>query len=304
MPFSAKGSEPIVERTPAAELVAVLAAVDGATPVVLSVDAEPGGMLRALPSGPMEPAHRSLQAGVRSWVERQTRHPLGHIEQLYTFADRDRGEGGPRSVSISYLALTRIGAVPLPGWRDWYAAFPWEDHRGAAGRAAASELLGALEGWCGPVGARRQRARALFGRDGVPWHPEWILQRYELLFEAGLIAEAGLGAPLAETGMAMWHDHRRILATGIARLRAKIQYHPVVFELLPESFTLLHLQQTVEAIAGRLVHKQNFRRLVAAQDLVEATGETSTGAGRPARLYRFRGDVMRDRAVVGTKLPR
>ena len=103
----------------------------------------------------------------------------------------------------------------------------------------------------------------------------------------------------------MWRDHRRILATGIARLRAKIQYHPVVFEMLPASFTLLHLQQTVEAIAGRLVHKQNFRRLIAAQELVEETGETSAaGGGRPARLYRFRGDVMRDRAVVGTKLPR
>ncbi|MBB3175195.1 hypothetical protein FHR90_003049 [Endobacter medicaginis] len=302
MPGSDKGSDTTVERMPAAELVAVLAAVDGANPVVLSVDSEPPSALRALPSGPMEPGHRSLQAGVRSWVERQTRHPLGHIEQLYTFADR--GEGGPRAVSISYLALTRIGTTPLPGWRGWYAAFPWEDHRSATGRAASEVLLDALERWCGPVRARRQRARALFGRDGVPWHPEWVLQRYELLFEAGLIAEAGHPAPLAETGTAMWHDHRRILATGIARLRAKIQYHPVVFEMLPDSFTLLHLQQSVEAIAGRLVHKQNFRRLIAAQELVEETGQMSAGTGRPARLYRFRGDVMRDRAVVGTKLPR
>ena len=47
-------------------------------------------------------------------------------------------------------------------------------------------------------------------------------------------------------------DHRRILATGIARLRAKIKYHPVVFELMPETFTLLQLQRCVEALAGRL----------------------------------------------------
>src|SRR5258707_7394164 len=61
-------------------------------------------------------------------------------------------------------------------------------------------------------------------------------------------------------GEAMPHDHRRILATGMARLRAKIKYRPVVFELMPPEFTLLQLQQTVEALAGRGLHKQNFRR--------------------------------------------
>jgi hypothetical protein len=79
------------------------------------------------------------------------------------------------------------------------------------------------------------------------WNEDLILQRYELLFEAGL---------------AMTWDHRHILATGIARLRAKIKYRPVVFELIPPAFTLLQLQRSVEAIAGRLVHKQNFRRLI------------------------------------------
>ena len=45
----------------------------------------------ALPSGPFEVAHRSLQSGLRAWVEQQTRHALGYVEQLYTFADRERG---------------------------------------------------------------------------------------------------------------------------------------------------------------------------------------------------------------------
>jgi hypothetical protein len=99
-------------------------------------------------------------------------------------------------------------------------------------------------------------------------------------------------------------DHRRILATGMARLRAKIKYRPVVFELMPPSFTLLQLQRTVEALGGRLVHKQNFRRLIEQQDLVEETGTTSfeTG-GRPAKLFRFRHAVFAERAVAGTKLP-
>ena len=73
---------------------------------------------------------------------------------------------------------------------------------------------------------------------------------------------------------------------------------------LPPAFTLLQLQQTVEALAGRVLHKQNFRRLMEQQDLVEETGElTHAGAGRPAKLFRFRRDVLLERAISGSKLP-
>ena len=127
-----------------------------------------------------------------------------------------------------------------------------------------------------------------------------------LLYEAGMVSEAKRRGAVADPlpGAAMHHDHRRILATAIARLRAKIKYRPVVFELMPESFTLLALQRTVEALAGQRLHKQNFRRLIDQQGLVEETGEMSreTG-GRPARLVRFRREVLLERAVVGTKLP-
>jgi hypothetical protein len=102
----------------------------------------------------------------------------------------------------------------------------------------------------------------------------------------------------------MTADHRRILATGIARLRAKIKYRPVVFELMPAEFTLLQLQRCVEALAGRRVHKQNFRRLMEQQELVEETGAmASETVGRPAKLFRFRHAVLAERAVIGTKLP-
>jgi hypothetical protein len=102
----------------------------------------------------------------------------------------------------------------------------------------------------------------------------------------------------------MAHDHRRILATGIARLRGKIKYRPVVFELMPPAFTLGQLQQAVEALAGRRLHKQNFRRLIEQQELVEDTGAVTTETGgRPARLVRFRRAVLAERAVAGTKLP-
>src|SRR5262249_53942002 len=81
-------------------------------------------------------------------------------------------------------------------------------------------------------------------------------------------------------GEPMRFDHRRILATAIARLRGKLKYRPVIFELMASEFTLTELQRTVEAISGRRLHKQNFRRLVETTALVEPTGETSAAAGR------------------------
>src|SRR5258708_13255073 len=94
----------------------------------------------------------------------------------------------------------------------------------------------------------------------------------------------------------MRFDHRRILATAIARLRAKLKYRPVIFELMAREFTLTELQRTVEAISGRHLHKQNFRRLVEAAALVEPTGETPTPpGGRPPALFPFRRGVVQDR---------
>ena len=108
---------------------------------------------------------------------------------------------------------------------------------------------------------------------------------------------------LPTLGEPMRFDHRRILATAIARLRAKLKYRPVVFELMPAEFTLTQLQHTVEAISGRLVHKQNFRRLVESAALVEPTGETSTETGgRPAALFRFRREVLAERPAPGLRV--
>jgi hypothetical protein len=294
------------------DLVAVLAAVTEGEARVMTV--RDGS---ALPSGPFEPGHRSLQAGLRAWVEQQTRHPLGYVEQLYTFADRDRmGEQATlHAISISYLGLTREGTPPgtaEPGWRSWYEYFPWEDHRAGAPRMIDKVLAPALQAWARKAAdpetrrARQQRIAVNLGLDDYGWNEELVLQRYELLFEAALVAEAfrDPAAAPAIPGRPMSGDHRRILATGIARLRAKIKYRPVVFELMPPQFTLLQLQRTVEALAGRLVHKQNFRRLIEQQELVEEAGGTDNeSVGRPAKLFRFRHAVLIERAFAGTKLP-
>ncbi len=302
-----------VERSVHAELVAVLVAVTHGEPRVLTTDDA-----RALPAGPFELSHRSLQAGLRAWVETQTHHPLGYVEQLYTFADGDRSdESGARVMSVSYLGLTREAGetgVAQVGWQDWYRYFPWEDRRAGTPALVDEVIVPRLQAWCDDTddGAarqrRRQRAAITFGLDGAAWNEDMVLQRYELLFEAGLVPEAARRHPGAAAaplpGEPMRHDHRRILATGIARLRAKIKYRPVVFELMPAQFTLLQLQLAVEALAGRGLHKQNFRRLIEQQALVEETGEMATGtAGRPAKLFRFRRDVLLERAIAGSKLP-
>src|SRR5262249_57628247 len=118
-----------------------------------------------------------------------------------------------------------------------------------ADRAEAPEAARALP--------RKDRVRFYFGTEGAQWDEERVLDRYELLYEAGLVEEArrdGRPAALQRSslpplGVSMRFDHRRILATAIARLRAKLKYRPVVFELLPDEFTLTELQHTLEAIS-------------------------------------------------------
>ena len=101
----------------------------------------------------------------------------------------------------------------------------------------------------------------------------------------------------------MQFDHRRVLATAMSRLRGKLKYRPVIFELLPDAFTLFELQKIVEALSGHHLHKQNFRRLVENTGLVEPTGDVSTQTGgRPAKLFRFRRDTLLERPSPGVRM--
>lgn len=221
MSSTSRQSAPI-GNTVAADLIAVLVAVTDGEPRVMTIrDAS------ALPSGPFELGHRSLQSGLRDWVEQQTRHPLGYVEQLYTFADRDRsGEiSGQRAISISYLGLTREDKAhdaPDTAWCSWYDYFPWEDFRAGVPRLVGDVLVPPLRAWAEaatePAAQRERwrRAAITFGLDGTDWNEELVLQRYELLFEAGLMPEASRSHPANERreipGRPMLADHRRILA--------------------------------------------------------------------------------------------
>ena len=331
-------------------LIAVIVAVTNDAPRVLIVDQRLGDASAVLPSdidplsgssrfslpnGPFEPRHHpSLESGLRSWVAAQTGLDLYYVEQLYTFGNRyrDPGEiqGGPRVVSIAYIALTHEDAVDKENahWRDWYSFLPWEDWR--SGRPAFMEehIKPALACWVRePQSQSRRKQRQVrvnvtFGQSAASDMDSVLsLERFELLYEANLVFEAlrdqraaiknseppleaadlatfeGMGTPLAS-------DHRRILATALGRLRGKLAYRPVVFELLPGEFTLLQLQRVAEALSGAELHKQNFRRLVTNADLVEPIGRTSTGRrGRPAELFRFRREVLGEKLTVGVSRP-
>jgi hypothetical protein len=282
-----------------------------------------------LPWGPLDPAgDRTLELTLRGWVRERTGLELGYVEQLYTFGDRGRmrmqrgeperggGPGDPRILSIAYLALVREGALPRgteARWEEIYAYLPWEDGRDGRPDLFERVLVPRLRAWIAAAGSRRERserqerAAVGFGLFGSGWDADRALERYELLYGAGLVSEAlrdrGVGFdPLP--GRDMGTDHRRILATALGRIRGKIRYRPVVFELLPPRFTLLRLQQVVEALSGVRLHKQNFRRLVERGGLVEGTGgvEARTG-GRPAELFRFRREVLRERRAPGVGLP-
>ena len=309
-------------------LTAAIVAIEDNEPSILTASGSDGHKLAGLPFGPFDAvSHRTFEIGLRAWVEEQTGLRLGYVEQLYTFGDRGRhtqpGDTDVHVASIGYLALTRAadnnGArAPGANFEPWYRFFPWEDWRDAPPAIIAREIIPALNKWAeeGPPETtralpRRDRVRFYFGLEGAAWDEERVLDRYELLYEAGLVEEARRdGRPAALTrkalpalGTSMRFDHRRILATGIARLRAKLKYRPVVFELLPPVFTLTELQRTVEAISGRHLHKQNFRRLVEAGALVEPTGVMSTQTGgRPAALFRFRREVLQERPAPGLRV--
>ncbi len=309
-------------------LTAAIVAIEGSEPLILTASGSDRDRLAGLPFGPFDAvAHRTFEMGLRAWVEEQAGLRVGYVEQLYTFGDRGRhtepGDTDVHVASIGYLALTRAAdnAAHAPGatFEPWYRFFPWEDWRTAQPDIIERDILPELTDWAAQTEtaetpralSRKDRVRLYFGTGGAHWDEERVLDRYELLYEAGLVEEArrdGRPAALARKsipslGVSMRFDHRRILATAMGRLRAKLKYRPVVFELLPPEFTLTELQRTVEAISGRHLHKQNFRRLVEAGALVEPTGVMSTHTGgRPAALFRFRREVLQERPAPGLRV--
>lgn len=298
------------------EVVAVLVAITDHTARVLTVDQG-----KLLPNGPLMPLHRSLQAGVRQWVEEQTQQPMGYLEQLYTFVDTNRRNiDGHALVYVSYLGLVQETQTAqlqtAASWHNWYEYFPWENHLLGRPDVITELIVPALLTWADSAQSatikqrRQQRIGLCWGLDTNEWVTEHALLRYEMLYEAELIPEAPNYQPdkLGQAkllGLPMYYDHRRVIVTAISRLRAKIEYRPLIFGLMSEGFTLSQLQQSIEALSGVPLHKQNFRRLLDSQNLVVPTGESSSAQrGRPAKLYRFAHDIELQSLLMDSKLPK
>jgi hypothetical protein len=288
-------------------LEAVVVAVTDDRPRILTLPAD--GSTTVLPSGLLHVENdATLELAMRRLIAEQAGLSVGYVEQLYTFGDRNRsrrrGRGEPRTLGVAYLVLTREATTP-GRWADWYHLFPWEDRRRGGRDLGVDDAMSA---WAGDDEDRARRVRIAFGVADTPWDGVRALERYELMYEARLVPEWFVdhdrhvpdGLP---SGEPMGFDHRRVAATALSRLRGKLTYRPVVFELLPETFTLSHLRRTVEALAGQRVHPQNFRRLVERGGLVEGTGSAVTTGGRPAELFRFRHEVLTERPRVGMGRP-
>ena len=320
------------------DLTAVIVAVTDNEPRILLVESEINRSIDetaksqarqlSLPNGAFDPASdESLESGLRSLVEAQTGLDLYYVEQLYTFGNRNRDpreiDGGPRIISVAYIALTYEDTVDEANatWHDWYQFLPWEDWRSGQPTVVTERIEPALRNWIrdsrnsGNRRQRQERVNVTFGlRDTAEMDSVLCPERYELLYEAGLAMEArrdhtgnsnaSSSKTLENMGTSLASDHRRILATALGRLRGKLAYRPVVFELLPGEFTLLQLQRVVEALGGAELHKQNFRRLVNNANLVESIGRNSAlGRGRPAELFRFRREVLGEKLTVGLGRP-
>ena len=258
--------------------------------------------------------------------------------QFAGYRDRESGawvERGARVTSSAFLMLMRKGPETRPKgaddasearWADVYDFLPWEDLRSAPGRAAARDAVDALCAWAAERGGeRRERIDHAWGFALKEWNEERAPERWALLVEAGLVPEGrrdrwGRSEPRgadARFGREMAFDHRQMLADALARLRGKIKYLPAALVALAwDDFTLDELQAAFEAIAGRRLHRANFRRTVAerpgerqtrAPRIVHGTGRRrSRGAGEPGvppELFAFRADAVRARLDTSLRLP-
>ena len=122
--------------------------------------------------------------------------------------------------------------------------------------------------------AHAAQADVIAARISVPWKGE----------RGGAVVLQGEdGGPLSVA-----FDHAEIIGAAVKRIRGKLSYAPIGFEFLPKRFTLLDLREVHEAVLGRSLNKDSFRRSVLASGLVRPTGQRESAVDhRPAELFRF-----------------
>lgn len=302
------------------------------------LDAWPGGFMDWTDADTRQAALRELgeETGIAApeWVEELASYSRNGRDPRQWAGTRDEKTGawtarGARVTTAAYLMLLREPVEPAGGddavrahWADVYAYLPWEDVRDESRRRAALATRAALDAWAGRDGERTARVHDLF--DLAEWNEERTAERWALVVEAGLVPEgrrdrwgrADARAADGEFGREMAFDHREILADALGRVRGKIKYTPAALMALtgPEA-TLDELQAACEAIAGRPLHRSNFRRAVApsprtaprAPRIVGKTGQRRTREGRgpgvAPEIYRFLDDAVRARLDTSIRFP-
>jgi len=303
------------------------------------MDAWPGGFVDAADDAD------ARATALRELAEETGRDGIDYMEELGTYGRLGRDprqyagywdaearrwvQRGARVVSTAQLGLVRAdaGDAPTAGddaddarWMDVYEYLPWEDLRGVRGRTASERVRRALVAWASgraDAAERCERVERALGGEGARWNEELVPDRYRLLRDAGLVEEArrdrwgqvaDAGDTSAAFGTPMAFDHREMLADALGRLRGKLKYVPRVLQaLVGDRFTLDDLQEACEALAGRPLHRANFRRTVSAvrSALVVPTGESreSPGPGVDPKLYAFRDEVVAARLDTALRMP-
>jgi hypothetical protein len=297
---------------------------------------DPFAGLHAWPGGFVELAtdQDSRAAALRELREETGQTDAGFLEMLGVYDQNGRDprqfagfpdpatgawvRRGTRVISAAHLALMRrenrlVAAADDASdafWAPVYDYLPWEDRR-TGGRAAEAALHALRAAGRDPAEARRA-----FGEGSHRWNEELVAERYHLLHEAGVLPEArrnrwgeeaAPGAP--DPGRPMAFDHRRILADALGRVRGKVKYAPSTLDaLVGGGFTLDELQRAVEGIAGRPLHRANFRRSLTRrkEPLVAPLGtyrQRTHNVGVGAQEFAFRTRELGPRLRTSIELP-
>lgn len=222
----------------------------------------------ALPGGFVEPAESLDQAAQRELKE-ETNVDNIYLEQLYTWSDPNR-DPRTRVISCSYLSLVDSSRLAICGG---------DDAEEAAWFSVSSNMV------------EENRLKTENG-----WHVE---KKIRLSFQNEIESFDVEIVQIEEEGVKLnpvnWNilnpgklafDHGQIIWYAIERLRNKLDYTDIVFNLMPELFSLTELQQVYEIILGKELIKANFRRKIS--DKVQQTNHYTKDLGhRPSQLYKY-----------------
>ena len=210
----------------------------------------------ALPGGFVGMEESAYEAACRE-LEEETGLTGIYLEQLYTMSQPDR-DPRMRVIDLSYIALIPI--VPVKAGDDakdalWFDVKFTETH---------------LE---------------LFNEER---NIQLKYQLKEKEFRNGIVKSTGY-MPILESKDALAFDHAEIILEGLLRLRNKVMYSDVAFNLLPKEFTLPDLQRVYEIILGKELYKTNFRSSIADKiESLEKKGVSVVG-GKKSQLYKYKG---------------